>query len=180
MVERVVGGPAVRPDRLSELYTVGDYRQHARTTRNVPILALDGRTDSDPLKLPYRHFSLVMNKTYRMLHWAASNADYRDETRGDKRPRTAFGGEDWRYDKRVPNRYQLGNDDIFPRSNPVLVLGAHKWKTIAPAQNHTCATDIKGVLYCWGRNSIGQLGNNQRGDALVPVPVAPLVARTGP
>lgn len=125
--------PAVRPERLSELYTVGDYRQHARTTRNVPILALDGRTDSDPLKLPYRHFSLVMNKTYRMLHWAASNADYRDETRGDKRPRTAFGGEDWRYDKRVPNRYQLGNDDIY-----------------GPAGNFDRGHIVRREDSCWG------------------------------
>jgi len=69
---------------------------------------------------------------------------------------------------------KLGNDSFFPTAVPVAVAGEHQFSTIAAASNHTCAADHDGLVFCWGRNSLGQLGTGSRSDALLPVETAPL------
>lgn len=96
-----------------DLYTVGDYKQFLESSRNVPVLEVDDLADDEPLVLKYHHYSLVANRVLRMAMFTASNADYSEEPRQDPRPRTAFGGESWRLDPRVPKAYQLVNADIY-------------------------------------------------------------------
>jgi len=105
--------PKVAPARREELYLVSDYKEYESEERNVPSTPLDGVQDSDPLELRYHHYSLVMNKLYRMCMWTASNCDYTDEMRADGRSRAELGGENWRLDRRVPGRYQLTNSEIY-------------------------------------------------------------------
>ncbi|CAI8863722.1 endonuclease G, mitochondrial [Pseudomonas chlororaphis] len=129
--------PFVEGDQLAQLYRVGDYREHAASARNVPAMRLSHLDDDAPLELPYHRYSLVMNKKYRMPMWAASNADYRPEVRGDARGRRGFGGESWRLDRRVPSRFQLTNSDIY-----------------APAGNFDRGHIVRREDSCWGQPGI--------------------------
>ncbi|OYW83945.1 hypothetical protein B7Z17_04860, partial [Candidatus Saccharibacteria bacterium 32-49-10] len=43
---------------------------------------------------------------------------------------------------------------------------------IAAGANHTCAIASDNQAYCWGDNSVGQLGNNSTTDSLTPVAVS--------
>lgn len=129
--------PFVEGDLLAQLYRVGDYREHAASARNVPAMRLAGLNDDAALPLPYHRYSLVMNKHYRMPMWAASNADYRPEVRGDARGRRGFGGESWRLDRRVPSRFQLTNSDIY-----------------APAGNFDRGHIVRREDSCWGQPGI--------------------------
>lgn len=51
--------------------------------------------------VPYRHYSLVMNRDRRLLSWAASNVDYSPAARKHTKNRDEYGGDDWRLDPRV-------------------------------------------------------------------------------
>ena len=54
---------------------------------------------------------------------------------------------------------QLGNgSNGTVLSTPVKVEGGHTWKTIVPGGEHTCGITTDDALYCWGRNTVGQLG----------------------
>jgi alpha-tubulin suppressor-like RCC1 family protein len=44
--------------------------------------------------------------------------------------------------------------------------------SIDGGQAHTCAVDATGVVWCWGSNSAGQLGNGTMTDATTPVRVS--------
>ena len=57
-------------------------------------------------------------------------------------------------------------------SNPLKVTGGGtKWKSVYAAGNHTCAIDIQNVLWCWGQNDKGEVGNGSF--ANVSAPYAP-------
>jgi endonuclease G len=105
--------PTIDPARYDELYSVNDYKNYCEGQRNVPRMALGDAAADSPLILPYHHYSLAFNKKYRMCHWTASNCDYRDVERMDTRKRADLGGENWRYDPRVPEQLQLGNADVY-------------------------------------------------------------------
>lgn len=58
---------------------------------------------------------------------------------------------------------QLGQDDPFPdpgvsRAVPVQVAAGEEWSSVSCGQGHTCAIRDDGSLWCWGRNSSGELG----------------------
>jgi alpha-tubulin suppressor-like RCC1 family protein len=82
---------------------------------------------------------------------------------------------------------QLGDGTTMNRSSPVQVMAApgvplSDVVEIASAEWHACARKADGSVWCWGKNSRGQLGNPAVGAAsLVPVQVelatgGPLVA----
>ena len=74
---------------------------------------------------------------------------------------------------------ELGDGNFTSSDSPVAVdtSGALAGKTltqISGAGAVMCALDSAGVAYCWGDNSIGQLGNGNEGpiaNSNVPVPV---------
>lgn len=105
--------PGVAKELHEQLYSAADYQEYRKGYHNVPKLPLDHVEPSAPLVLPYHHYSLVLNKKYRMCQWTASNCDYRVSARQDQRKRAELGGENWRFDPRVPEQYQLGNSDIY-------------------------------------------------------------------
>ncbi len=56
---------------------------------------------------------------------------------------------------------QLGQDDAFQSPNlrrPAAVSPALSFRDVSLGQGHACAITRQGVLYCWGRNTTGQLG----------------------
>jgi len=46
---------------------------------------------------------------------------------------------------------------------------ATDWAQVSAGNLHTCAMKKDGRLFCWGYNSIGQLGNNDYLSSLIPV-----------
>ncbi|HRZ80308.1 MAG TPA: hypothetical protein P5044_09890, partial [bacterium] len=71
---------------------------------------------------------------------------------------------------------QLGNNSTVESYTPVAVdlTGVLKDKTIKSISvggAHTCVIDSDGLIYCWGNNKYGQLGNGETADSSVPVEV---------
>lgn len=56
---------------------------------------------------------------------------------------------------------QLGNNSTIASNVPVAVDGgATTFTKISAGGSFTCGIDENNVAYCWGRNNVGQLGNN--------------------
>jgi alpha-tubulin suppressor-like RCC1 family protein len=59
------------------------------------------------------------------------------------------------------NDAQLGDNTTTHRSSPVqTVSGGTNWKQVSCGGSHTAAIKTDGTLWLWGRNTIGQLGDN--------------------
>ena len=68
---------------------------------------------------------------------------------------------------------QLGDATTTDRVTPTLVAGGLSFERLSVGTLHTCGrTKVLGVVYCWGNNASGQLGNGTRTDSSVPVRVA--------
>jgi len=59
-----------------------------------------------------------------------------------------------------------------PVDTPQRVTGGHSFRQIAPGGSHTCAITTAGVAYCWGTNSLGQLGTGNQTPSSTPVAVS--------
>src|SRR5258708_30000143 len=58
------------------------------------------------------------------------------------------------------------------RSSPTGVAGGHSFATIVAGSAHTCATTSQGSVFCWGRNSSGQIGDATTSDRSSPTAIA--------
>jgi alpha-tubulin suppressor-like RCC1 family protein len=70
---------------------------------------------------------------------------------------------------------QLGDGTTTQRTTPVQVtsLGTSV-ASVAAGAAHTCARKTDGTLWCWGLNSLGQIGDNGTTQRLLPVQVTTL------
>jgi alpha-tubulin suppressor-like RCC1 family protein len=55
---------------------------------------------------------------------------------------------------------------------PVPVSGGVRYTAISVGDQHSCALGTQGVLYCWGKNDAGQLGDGTLRDRPAPTRVA--------
>lgn len=55
---------------------------------------------------------------------------------------------------------------------PVAVAGVLVFKDITAGEAHSCGLTALGVLYCWGSNAAGQLGDGTLTSRSAPVPVS--------
>lgn len=65
---------------------------------------------------------------------------------------------------------RIGTLEYRPESNPNQIGPGQGWSSVGIGQEHGCAFDTSGDLYCWGSNTVGQLGR-PGGDSLPPVRV---------
>ena len=56
-------------------------------------------------------------------------------------------------------------------ATPLAVAGDLVFVTITGGSEHTCGLTVDGVIYCWGSNDFGQLGNAAMANSLVPTRV---------
>jgi hypothetical protein len=67
---------------------------------------------------------------------------------------------------------QLGNGSGSPTSStPVRVAGGLTFAAISAGGSHSCGLTSSGVLYCWGYNGDGELGDGTTADRATPVAV---------
>jgi alpha-tubulin suppressor-like RCC1 family protein len=76
----------------------------------------------------------------------------------------------------LDNDGQLGDGNNKNSSVPVPVdtsgaLNGLTIKLVSSGLFHTCALASDNLLYCWGRNDVGELGNGTNVDSLVPIAV---------
>lgn len=53
---------------------------------------------------------------------------------------------------------------------PQPVTGGLTWQSVQASNSHTCGLTNEGLIYCWGSNSFGQLGNGTSDFVPHPVP----------
>ncbi len=67
---------------------------------------------------------------------------------------------------------QLAASGVGTQSrNPAAVQGGLVFASVSAGGSQTCGVTTGGVLYCWGGNAAGQLGNGTTTNAWTPVPV---------
>jgi alpha-tubulin suppressor-like RCC1 family protein len=67
----------------------------------------------------------------------------------------------------------LGLGDQYPGAaepSPVEVGDGHDWTFVSTGQGHTCGIRAPGTLYCWGRNTDGELGQGGTQPAEIRTP----------
>lgn len=70
---------------------------------------------------------------------------------------------------------QLGDNTTTQRTSAVAVAGLDSGVVaISTGAVHSCALTVGGGVWCWGRNSDGQLGNNSLTNSPIPVAVVGL------
>ena len=74
---------------------------------------------------------------------------------------------------------QLGTGDNIFRTVPWPAShGDEQFTAIAPGASHSCALSTEDVLFCWGANNAGQLGQGDTSEVGVQVPVKVSAERT--
>jgi alpha-tubulin suppressor-like RCC1 family protein len=69
---------------------------------------------------------------------------------------------------------QVGNGTTSTaQASPVLIDSSTTYSQIVLGAEHTCGITTSGVLKCWGKNSLGQVGDNTTSDKLVPTIIDP-------
>jgi alpha-tubulin suppressor-like RCC1 family protein len=71
------------------------------------------------------------------------------------------------------NEGQLGQGEWPPVSGarPLRVGMNNDWTKVSPGQGHACGIRAPGSLWCWGRNSDGELGQGDGASAQIRAPV---------
>lgn len=67
----------------------------------------------------------------------------------------------------------LTKSDLLALSLVLVIAAVPAYaETLSAGENHTCILKSSGQAYCWGDNSVGQLGNGTTESSLVPVAVS--------
>ncbi len=68
---------------------------------------------------------------------------------------------------------QIGNGNGGGGATPRLAtVGSERFTSVTVGSAHACALNLNGNAYCWGQDSLGQLGNSRLVNSTTPIPVA--------
>ena len=73
---------------------------------------------------------------------------------------------------------QLGNGSVTTLSTTPMAVAAPvgvSFTDVSAGDSHACALSTTGVLYCWGDNRAGELGNGLTANSATPVPVSGMI-----
>ena len=77
----------------------------------------------------------------------------------------------WNYHGQLGNNTKTNSNTIVAVQTIGTPIAGKKIVKIAAGQGHSLALTDDGMVYAWGRNDTGQLGNNATTDAMLPVAV---------
>jgi alpha-tubulin suppressor-like RCC1 family protein len=162
----------------------GQLGDNTVTTRSSPVSVVGGFTDWCQVDGGSSH-SLAVRTNGTAWAWGfGSNGELGDNTTANKSsPVSVVGGfTNWcrvsagdgfgialRTDGTIwawgKGSYgNLGNNGTTERSSPVSVVGGFTdWCQISAGSNFSLAVRTNGTAWSWGRNALGQLGNNNTG-----------------
>jgi alpha-tubulin suppressor-like RCC1 family protein len=66
----------------------------------------------------------------------------------------------------------IGSASGTAQTSPRAVSGTRSYLSVSAGGAHTCAVASDGLLYCWGRNTLGQLGIGSNTQQTSPVKIA--------
>lgn len=81
-------------------------------------------------------------------------------------------GKAWCWGEDESGQLGDGADDGADEFVPVAVAGGRTYGVISAGFSHTCALTASGQAWCWGDDSVGELGDGDDGQAREDVPVA--------
>ena len=168
----------------------GQLGDNTRTDRSSPIQTIAGGTNWKQISCGYRHTSAI--KTDGTLWtWGSNGSGQLGDNGGvptSSPVQTVAGGTNWK--QVVCGNYytaalktdgtlwtwgsntngQLGDNSTTDKSSPVqTVTGGTNWKQVACGIGHTKAIKTDGTLWAWGKNTVGQLGDNTRTNRSSPI-----------
>jgi alpha-tubulin suppressor-like RCC1 family protein len=164
--------------------TNGQLGDNTSSIRSSPISVLGGKSDWKQVSVGYTH-TAALDANNSIWCWG-SNAQYQlgDGTSSNRLSPVLFiygslyksvaagasntfaidlDGTLWAWG--VNTRGQLGDNTQSLRSSPVVVVGGKTWSSVVSSQRGvgtdgtTFAIDTDGVLWSWGNNQNGILGN---------------------
>lgn len=102
---------------------------------------IQGLANIKDLSVGYSH-TCVINQANRVLCWGAN----------------------------YQGQIGVNSNEVVIR-NPMMLNGLENIQHLSMGEDHSCARSFDGKIYCWGRNSFGELGNNSTNNSLLPVAV---------
>jgi alpha-tubulin suppressor-like RCC1 family protein len=73
------------------------------------------------------------------------------------------------------NEGQLGDGTLFDRAAPVIAgTPGAQWRSAVAGANHSCGIAANGAVYCWGKNTSGEVGDGTLLRRTTPVAVVGL------
>jgi len=88
----------------------------------------------------------------------------------------ATGGQTWCWGSNALGQLGVGSDTLFS-ALPRRVAGSAALTQVSAGMDHTCGVNSSGVLYCWGGNARGQLGNGAATPVGVPGALTPTASK---
>jgi len=124
----------------------------------------DGKNTESRVPVPVVKTGVLAGKTIKQISAGQSGA-------------CAIASDDLAYCWGQGNNGQTGDGGNTANLAPDAVsragvLSGLTIKSISSGDNHTCAIASDDLLYCWGYNATGQLGNSSTTQSLVPVAVS--------
>lgn len=81
------------------------------------------------------------------------------------------GGALWCWGNNSPGQLGIGSPPVQV-AVPTLVKSGTRFTAVAGGSDHTCAVDSDGLVWCWGANHQGQLGQGTTQQRTTPVRIA--------
>ncbi|MDP2958890.1 MAG: hypothetical protein Q8N53_20870 [Longimicrobiales bacterium] len=88
----------------------------------------------------------------------------------------ASGGQTWCWGSNALGQLGAGSDTLFA-ALPRRVVGSVSLTQVSAGMDHTCGVSSGRVLYCWGGNAHGQLGNGASAPDGVPGALTPTASK---
>jgi alpha-tubulin suppressor-like RCC1 family protein len=168
----------------------GQLGDNTTTGKSSPVQTVTGGTDWESVSCGYNHTMAIKTDGSLWIWGRNDNGQLGDNTIAHKSSpvQTVAGGTNWskiaggtartaaiKTDGTLwswgYNLYgQLGDETIANKSSPVqTIAGGTDWAQVACGSDHTVAIKTGGTLWTWGRNSLGQLGDETIANKSSPV-----------
>ena len=144
--------------QLAQLVAVGDYIDDVQVLTAATVAALPSAANNK---------GIIYYVTATQKYYFSDGTNWRSDFTSDYEVRTLTS-----YSWGTGNNGQLGDNSATGKSSPVSVVGSViNWKQLSAGFSFTAGVTEAGVIYAWGNNQYGQLGDNTTSSRSSPVTV---------